>query len=216
MLGDLRASLAASAVADGYGYYPPLDLADNSFFGSNHGIAVNAEFLKTHRDFVQEAVNSVVKTTTLYARDHQQWIKDMTETGEFKANAIPIGVDHLVLDNKLYLARLDQLAAAMKDAGFVKAKPASEKLEKYYVYDSLRLFPVCSGARSIGSNAQPVDENVDEAQNAALPARLIVHVAHPHKGTQEVLGGDVVADFARRDRAVQQPTDGLRQPIERI
>ncbi len=129
--------LAASAVADGYGYYPPLDLADNSFLGINHGIAVNAEFLKTHRDFVQEVVDSVVKSTTLYTKDHPQWVKDMTETGEFKANAIPIGVDHVVLDNNLYLARLDQLAAAMKDAGFVRAKPASDKLAKYYVYDFL-------------------------------------------------------------------------------
>ena len=65
-----------------------------------------------------------------------------------------------------------------------------------------------------GLNAQPVDEDVDEAQDACLPAGLIVHVAHAHKGTQKIFRADVVADFARRDSAVQQPADGPRQPIE--
>jgi DNA-binding CsgD family transcriptional regulator len=54
-------------------------------------------------------------------------------------------------------------------------------------------------------NAKPVDEDVDQAQHAGLPARLIVHVAHAHKGTQQVFRADVVADFAGRDSAVQQP-----------
>ncbi len=64
------------------------------------------------------------------------------------------------------------------------------------------------------SVAQPVDENVDQTQHALLPAGLVVHVAHAHEGTNEVLRADVVADLARRDRAVQQPADGPRQLIE--
>ena len=81
---------------------------------------------------------------------------------------------------------------------------------------SLRFSLLCSGARSVGSNAQPVDEDVDKSQNACLPARLIVHVAHAHKGTKQVFRGDVVADFACRDSSVQQPADGARQLLERI
>lgn len=129
--------IAASTVADGYAYYPPVDLADNSFLGINHGIAVNAEFLRTHRSFVQEAVNSAVKTTAAYNRDHRQWIRDMEATGEFKPHAVEIGVDHLVLDNDLYLARLYKLAAAMRGLGFVRASPDEKVLAKYYVYDFL-------------------------------------------------------------------------------
>jgi hypothetical protein len=44
----------------------------------------------------------------------------------------------------------------------------------------LRPFPPCFGERSIGPNAETVDKNVDKPQNACLPARLIVHVAHAH------------------------------------
>jgi hypothetical protein len=79
-----------------------------------------------------------------------------------------------------------------------------------------RRFRLCFGVWSIGSNAQPVDEDVDKSQNAGLPPGLIVHVAHAHKSTKEVLRADVFADFACRDRPVQQPADGLRQPIERM
>src|SRR3981189_2280146 len=81
---------------------------------------------------------------------------------------------------------------------------------------SLRFPPLCFGAWSIGSNAQPVDEDIDKSQNACLPARLIVHVAHAHEGTKDVFRADVVADFACRDSSVQQHADGSRQPIERI
>src|SRR5215813_467389 len=62
--------------------------------------------------------------------------------------------------------------------------------------------------------AQAVDENIDEPQDALLPTRLVVHVAHAHKGTKQVLRADVVANFPGRDRSVQQPADGPRQPIE--
>jgi hypothetical protein len=43
---------------------------------------------------------------------------------------------------------------------------------------------------------QTVDENVDEPQDARLPARLVMHVAHAQKSTKQVFGADVFADFA--------------------
>ena len=45
---------------------------------------------------------------------------------------------------------------------------------------SRRFLRFCLGAGFVGPNAQPVDEDVDETQDAGLPARLIVHVAHAH------------------------------------
>jgi len=71
----------------------------------------------------------------------------------------------------------------------------------------------------VGSNwpdAQAIDEDVDQPQNACLPTRLIMHIAHAHKRTQDVFRADVVADLACRDRPVQQGVDGSRQSIERI
>ena len=65
------------------------------------------------------------------------------------------------------------------------------------------------------SDAQPVDEDVDKAQDAGLPARLIMHVAHAYEGTEQVLWRNVIADFAGRDRTVQQRADGPRQAVER-
>jgi hypothetical protein len=43
--------------------------------------------------------------------------------------------------------------------------------------------------------AQSVDEYVDKSQNALLPTRLIVRVAHSDERAQQVLSADVAADF---------------------
>ena len=64
-----------------------------------------------------------------------------------------------------------------------------------------------------GSIAQSVDENIHEPKDVLLPAGLVVHVAHAHEGAQQVFRADVAADFAGRDRAVQQRADRSRQPI---
>ena len=57
---------AATAVVDGYGSYAPVDLADNSFLGINHAMAVNAEFLKRTRNLANRspASSSVPPTNT--------------------------------------------------------------------------------------------------------------------------------------------------------
>ena len=49
--------------------------------------------------------------------------------------------------------------------------------------------------------AQSVDEYVDKSQNALLPTRLIVRVAHSDERAQQVLSADVAADFAGGCRA---------------
>ena len=66
------------------------------------------------------------------------------------------------------------------------------------------IFSACSGAGSNWPDAQAIDEDVDQPENAGLPTRLIMHVAHAHKRTQDVFRADVVADLAGRDRPVQQ------------
>jgi hypothetical protein len=41
-----------------------------------------------------------------------------------------------------------------------------------------------------------------------------VHIAHAHEGANEVFRSDVLADLARRDRAVEEPAGGPRQLIK--
>src|SRR5258708_39791399 len=78
---------------------------------------------------------------------------------------------------------------------------------------SLR-FPLFFGSAGCVSIAQPVDKNVDEPQHALLPTRLVVHVAHADKGTNQIFRADVLAYLARSDRAVQQPANRSRQLVE--
>jgi ABC-type nitrate/sulfonate/bicarbonate transport system substrate-binding protein len=125
---------AATAVAEGNAYYPPIDLADNSFLGINGGMAVNADFLKTHAALLQEVVDVIVRSTALYNHDRSRLIADVKASGEFKPEVVETGAEHVILDSNLYLARLYKLAAAMKDLGFVRSVPPEQTLAKYFDY----------------------------------------------------------------------------------
>ena len=128
---------AATAVVDGYGSYAPVDLADNSFLGINHAMAVNAEFLKTHPELGQQIAGIVVRATDEYNRDKAKWIADLKQRPDFRPEVIATGVEHVVLDWNLYLDRTKKLAASMKELGFIRAVPDDAKLEKYFRYDFL-------------------------------------------------------------------------------
>ncbi len=128
---------AATAVVDGYGYYPPINLADNSFLGINHAMAINAEFLAKRPDFAQEVVDVVVHSTDEYNRDRAKWIADLKQRPEFRPEVVQTGVEHVLLDWNLYLDRTKKLASSMKDLGFIRAVPDDAKLSKYFRYDLL-------------------------------------------------------------------------------
>jgi NitT/TauT family transport system substrate-binding protein len=128
---------AATAVVDGYGYYPPVDLADNSFLGINHAIAINADTLAKRPELGQEVTNAILKATREYNADKVKWIADLKQRPDFRADVVQLGVDHVILDSNLYLARTRKLAASMKELGFIRAVPDDEKLAKYFRYDFL-------------------------------------------------------------------------------
>jgi len=129
---------AATAVVDGYGYYPPVNLAENSFLGINHAMALNADFLKKRPDLAQQIVGIVVRATDEYNRDHAKWIADLKLHPDFRPEVVQIGVEHVVLDWNLYLDRTKKLAASMKELGFIRAVPEDAKLDKYFRYEFLK------------------------------------------------------------------------------
>jgi ABC-type nitrate/sulfonate/bicarbonate transport system substrate-binding protein len=128
---------AASAVADGYGYYPPLDLADNSFLGINGGIAVNSAFLTENPEFVQKAVDVAVQAIESYPKDKTEWIAQVVEKLGIPENAAKLGSEHLVLDWKLYEKRAATLAGAVASLGVIKEVPSVEAIAAYFNYDFL-------------------------------------------------------------------------------
>jgi len=128
---------AATAVVDGYGYYPPVNLAENSFLGINHAMAINADFLKQKPEIAQEIAGVVVRATDEYNRDRAKWIADLKLRPDFRPEVIQTGVEHVVLDWNLYLDRTKKLAASMKELGFISAVPEDAKLDKYFRYEYL-------------------------------------------------------------------------------
>jgi ABC-type nitrate/sulfonate/bicarbonate transport system substrate-binding protein len=128
---------AATAVVDGYAYYPPIDLAQNSFLGINHALAINAEFLAKNRGFAQDVANTVVRATDEYNKNKAKWIADLKQRPDFRPEVVQVGVEHVILDSNLYRDRTKTLAASMKNLGFIRATPDDAKIDRYFVYDFL-------------------------------------------------------------------------------
>ena len=129
---------AANAVANGYGYYPKgIDLADNSFHGINSAWAVNKNFLKSHHEFVKDAVAAIVKATRYYSEHKDKLQTAFPKLLEFKPNVIKIGAPRIILDSNLYFESAMKTAASMKRLGFIGSMPDRKKVLSYYDYSFL-------------------------------------------------------------------------------
>ena len=128
---------AASAVADGYGIYPPLDLADNSFLGVNGGVAANAKFLSENPEFITAATKAIVHAADTFPQDKGPWLAAVTELLGIPQQTAEISTEHLSLDWRLYRQRIDTLAQAVVNLGVIPAAPAPEAIDKYFTYDFL-------------------------------------------------------------------------------
>lgn len=128
---------AANAVASGFGYYPPINLAENSFRGVNSAWAVNNNFLKRNPGFIKDAVPVIVKASQYYSDNKDKLQTDFTKRLEFKPEVIKTGADRIILDPNLYFESAVKTADAMKRLGFIKEVPDRKKLAAYYDYSFL-------------------------------------------------------------------------------
>lgn len=123
---------AASAVADGYGYYPPTDLADNPFLGINGGIAVNTDFLRSNRDFVGKVVAIAVHAADTFPDNKDEWVNVVAAKTGFAPRTVALGADHVVLDWRLYPAQVSVLASAVAAGGIIRHAPSADSVNRYF------------------------------------------------------------------------------------
>ncbi|MFO1284402.1 MAG: ABC transporter substrate-binding protein [Burkholderiales bacterium] len=128
---------AATAVVDGYGYYPPVDLAENSFLGINHALAINTTLAAKYPGIGQDVAGVIVKATDEYNRDKPKWAADLKQRPDFRPEVVQTGIERVVLDSNLYFERTKRLAAAMKELGFIRAVPDESRLAGYFRYEFL-------------------------------------------------------------------------------
>ncbi|HTN60930.1 MAG TPA: ABC transporter substrate-binding protein [Devosia sp.] len=128
---------AASAVADGYGVYPALDLADNTFLGINGGIAANTSFLTDNPEFITAATKAVVEAADTFPKNKTQWLGSVTTLLGIPEKTAEISTEHLSLDWRLYRNRVGTLAKAVAALGVIAEAPSSEAIDKYFTYEFL-------------------------------------------------------------------------------
>ena len=105
--------LGATAVAEGYAYYPRTDIADNAYAGINSGLAANPAFLKANRGAVQELVKEVLEASALYQRDKNAWVLELAGAQVTGASSA-VGIERVQLDNKLYMDEAWAMVVAMR------------------------------------------------------------------------------------------------------
>jgi ABC-type nitrate/sulfonate/bicarbonate transport system substrate-binding protein len=123
---------AASAVTDGFGYYPPIDLADNPFRGINGGIAVNVDFAKDNKNFVSKLVDAAARAAKTLPKEKDDWIASVVAKTGFPAKTVALGTDHVVLDPELDIPEIAILATAVANLGVIKKSPTPEQFAPYF------------------------------------------------------------------------------------
>src|SRR5690606_27851363 len=83
----------ATAVSGGYAYYPPVNIADNSFKGLNNAIAANSEFIATNGAAIKDIISAASQSTKLFNQQTGQWIEFMTKSQDFPQDIVKIGVE---------------------------------------------------------------------------------------------------------------------------
>ncbi|MFV9475508.1 ABC transporter substrate-binding protein [Advenella sp. RU8] len=122
----------ATAVSNGYAYYPNTNLAENSFKGLNNGIAANVDFVSKNTDIITDIVASVKKSTSNFKEQPEQWIELMTKSQDFPKAIVEIGVKRVVLDAELYPKEAAILANNMKELGLIRTEPSEEHLNNFF------------------------------------------------------------------------------------
>ncbi|QEI04428.1 ABC transporter substrate-binding protein [Pigmentiphaga aceris] len=104
----------ATAVAEGYAYYPRTDIADNAYGGINNGLAANPAFLKANRSAVLDLVKEVLEVTAVYQRDKNAWIQELASAQAVAGAASGVGIERVLLDTKLYMDEAWSLVVALR------------------------------------------------------------------------------------------------------
>lgn len=122
----------ATAVSGGYAYYPPTEIADNSFKGLNNGLAVRTEFSESHSDVVADIVAAARASTEAFSNRPDEWIEFMTASQDFPKEIVEIGVERVRLDTALHPQEAKILAGNMKELGLIRKQPDEEQLARFF------------------------------------------------------------------------------------
>ncbi len=122
----------ATAVSGGYAYYPPTNIADNSFKGLNNALAVSTGFAQKNADVVKDIAGAIQASTAHFQAQPQEWIEFMTRSQDFPKEIVQIGVERVELDSTLYPQEAALLAQKMQKLGLIRKTPESVQLNAFF------------------------------------------------------------------------------------
>ncbi len=122
----------ATAVSAGYAYYPPTNIADNSFKGVNNAIAANTEFAQKKPQAIRDIASAAQASTQRFTEHPDQWIDFMTRSQDFAKGIVEIGIKRVVLDSTLFPKEAGVLAGNMKELGLIRDTPSADQLRSYF------------------------------------------------------------------------------------
>lgn len=88
----------AQAVSQGFAYYPPTPLTQDSFNGINNALAVNSQFASANKHVVQTVVTALQKSTKALQANRSRWISVATAKLGFPRSVVSTALKHTTLD----------------------------------------------------------------------------------------------------------------------
>lgn len=127
----------AQAVADGSGYYAPLDIGENPTANANTLVLGNADWVKKYPNATTRLVKAYVDAVEHFRDNEDEWVKAVTAaTGSDDPKVLETALSTINLEWELYEDRALATAKAYAEFG-VSTKDMSDAVVSYLDYSFL-------------------------------------------------------------------------------
>lgn len=120
----------AQAVAEGQGYYAPVDIGDNPTHNANTLLLGNTDWVKAHPNATTLLVKAYVDAVEHFKADQKDWVAAVTAaTGADSPEVLKTALGNMTLEWKLYKDRLLATAKAYAEFGISKRDMSDQVLQ---------------------------------------------------------------------------------------
>jgi ABC-type nitrate/sulfonate/bicarbonate transport system substrate-binding protein len=127
----------AQAVADGQGYYAPIDIGENPTGNANTLMLANREWADAHPNATTLLVKAYVDAVEHFRDDPDEWVTAVTAaTGSEDPEVLDTALESIDLEWELHRDRALATAAAYAELG-ISTRDMSSEVEEYLNYDYL-------------------------------------------------------------------------------
>jgi sulfonate transport system substrate-binding protein len=128
----------AKSIAEGKGYFPPINIEDNPIIGGWNSIfAVNKDFAKRYPKTVTKVLKVLFKSQQVLMNDRVRWRNMIKRFSNLPDAIVDISIAHYVYDYRLDQKMYENMARFEHEVGLAKKDVSGTLFPNYYTYEFL-------------------------------------------------------------------------------